>query len=317
MCIVSQDEFWSGKRHIFMMLLYGVLMTQTRYNGVFVLWFTLPLLFLAVRKDRKVVFGICAAAAFAVVFMLENVIYPVFGVLNLTVKEDTYCIMFQQTAKYGHDYPEDVTESEREFLNRMFYYDELVEAYNPQLADWVKNCLKISEATSADRRNSEFAAIKKEYFKVWFDQFKRHPLSYLGTFLECSYGYYYPGVRPYKEGVGFYEMDRNMFTNGLHPARQIPALAPARFLLEQASKLEYVPGIGLLYRCGFYTWCMVFGAAYLAVKKRYRELIITVPELVNILVCLVSPVNTCIRYALPSMCMAPLILCVICSGKRM
>lgn len=314
-CVMDEGEFWGRKRHIFLMFLYGVLMTQTRNNGVFVLIFVLPPLFLTVRRDKKLKLAICAASMFAIMFVLENAVYPAFGAKNLAVKEDTYCIMFQQTAKYGRDYPEDVTDAEREFLDRMFDYDELVKVYNPRLADWVKNCLKICEALSADGTNSEFAAIKKEYFKVWFEQFMRHPLSYVDTFFECSYGYYYPDVRTYKEGLGFYEMDRNMFTNGMHPARQIPALAPARFLFHQISKLEYMPGVGTLYRCGAYTWCVIFGAACLIVKKRYRETIITLPAFVNILVCLVSPVNTCIRYALPAMCMVPLIFGVICSGK--
>ena len=173
------------------------------------------------------------------------------------------------------------------------------------------NCLRICEATSADGTNAEFARIRNEYFKVWFAQFMRHPLSYVNTFLECSYGYYYPEARPYKEGTGFYEMDRNMFTEGMHPARQIEAFAPLRFLLEQVSKFEYLPGIGLLYRCGFYTWCVVFAVGYLLIRKRYRETAAALPAVVNILVCLISPVNTCIRYAMPVMCLIPLLFAVI------
>jgi hypothetical protein len=219
--------------------------------------------------------------------------------------------MFQQTAKYGQDYPEDVTDKEREFLNTVFDYDELVEVYNPQLADWVKNCLKICEANSADHTNSEFLEVRSQYFKVWFAQFMRHPLSYINTFFECSYGYYYPEVRPYKEGVGNYEFDRNMFTPGLHAAHQIEQLAPARFVLEQITKLEFVPGIGLLYRCGFYTWCVLFAVIYFIVKKKYVNIVYAIPALVNILVCLISPVNTCIRYALPTMCMVPILFALI------
>ena len=196
-------------------------------------------------------------------------------------------------------------------MNEMFDYEELVQVYNPQLADWVKNCLKICEATSADGTNSEFDEIKNEYFSVWFAQFIRHPLSYVNTFLECSYGYYYPEVRPYKEGNGFYEMDRNMFTEGMHQARQIDAFARFRFLLEQVSKMDYLPGVGLLYRCGFYTWCVVFAAGYLLIRRRYRETAAVLPAVVNILVCLISPVNTCIRYALPAMCLIPVLCAVI------
>ena len=310
-CIARQEEFYAGKRHLFLMLLYGVLMTQTRNNGIFVLLFAVPVLFVITRRNKKGLFLGSAAAMFVVVYLINNVLYPSLGVVSIEVKEDVYCILFQQTAKYGQDYPEDVTEEERAFLDTMFDYDELVKVYNPQLADWVKNCLKICEATSADGTNAEFAQIKNEYLKVWYAQLKRHPLTYINTFLECSYGYYYPEVKPYKEGNGFYEMDRNMFTNGMHPARQKEALAPFRFLLEQLGKSEYLPGIGLLYCCGFYTWCVVFGLGYLLIRRRYREAAIAVPAVVNILVCMISPVNTCIRYAMPVMCLVPVLYAVI------
>ncbi len=293
--------------------IYGVLIAQTRNNGIFVLIFTVPVAFILINKKKKAMFAIVAAVMFVMIFVVNNLIYPAMGVTNLKVKEDTYCIMFQQTAKYGRDYPDDVTDEERKFLNTMFDYDELVKVYDPQLADWVKNCLKICEATSADHTNSEFAAIRNEYFKVWFSQFLRHPLSYVSTFLECSYGYYYPEAKPYKEGNGFYEDTRYTFTSSMHSSSQLELLAPARFVLEQIGKLEYMPGIGLLYRCGFYTWCVAFAVVYLAVKKRYKELIVAVPAIVNILVCLISPVNTCIRYAMPTMCFVPVLLALLCS----
>ncbi|MDE6916837.1 MAG: hypothetical protein K2P39_08580 [Lachnospiraceae bacterium] len=310
-CVVQQEDFYARRSHLLCMMLYGLLMTQTRNNGIFVLLFTVPVLFVITQRTKKMLFLGSAAVMFAAVFLMNNVLYPALGVVNLKVKEDTYCILFQQTAKYGQDYPEDVTQEERDFLNTMFDYDELVEVYNPRLADWVKNCLKICEATSADGTNAEFAEIKNAYFRVWFAQFMRHPLSYVNTFLECSYGYYYPEVKPYKEGNGFYEMDRNMLTEGMHKARQPEALWPVRFLMEQLSKLEYLPGIGLLYRCGFYTWCVVFVVGYLLAEKRYREALTAIPAAVNILVCLISPVNTCIRYALPAMCLVPVLFAVI------
>lgn len=306
-CILDCDRFWSKKYNILLWLLYGILMTQTRNNGIFVLLFTIPAVLVIIEKKRKSLFLCASVAMFVLIYMINNMIYPALGVIKLAEKEDTYCIMFQQTAKYGQDYPEDVTNEEREFLNEMFDYEELVQVYNPQLADWVKNCLKVCEASSADGTNAEFSDIKRNYFRVWADQLKRHPLSYIDTFFACSYGYYYPEVKPYKEGTGFYEMDRHMLTEGMHGMRQIERLAPVRFLLEQLSKLEYVPGVGLLYRCGFYTWCVIFAVGYLMIKKRYRELVIALPALVNILVCLISPVNTCIRYVLPTMCMVPLL----------
>lgn len=306
-CVIDSDFFWSRKRNFIMMIVYAVLMMQTRNNGVFVVLFAVPFcLCFAKGKRAWVIIGACMMLLINTI--LNNGLYPALGVIRLETKEDTYCILFQQTAKYGQDYPEDVTDEERVLLNTIFDYDEMVKVYNPQLADWVKNCLKLSEHHSADHTNKEFSEIKAEYFKVWFAQFLRHPMSYIKTFFECSYGYYYPEAKPYKEGTGFYESERNMLTSNMHDYRQIKWLRPARFLLQQVSKVEYLPGIGLLYRCGFYTWCVLLVTMALIAKKRYRLLIAVIPPMVNILVCLISPVNTCLRYAMPTMCMVPVLI---------
>lgn len=305
-CLIDSDWFWSRKRNFILMIVYAVLMMQTRNNGVFVVLFALPFA-ICFAKGKRALLIIGTCMMLLVNAILNNGLYPALGVISLDTKEDTYCILFQQTAKYGQDYPEDVTDEERALLDTIFDYDEMVKVYNPQLADWVKNCLKLSEHNSPDYTNKEFSEIKGEYFKVWFAQFKRHPMSYVKTFLECSYGYYYPEVKPYKEGTGIYDNDRNMLTKGMHSYRQIRQLKPVRFVLEQMSKIEYLPGIGLLYRCGFYAWCVLFATMYMLAKKRYKLLIAVIPAVVNILVCLISPVNTCIRYAMPTMCLVPVI----------
>lgn len=305
-CMIKNDDFHKNKINYILTVIYGLLMMQTRNNGVFVLIFTVPFAVFLIK--RKSAFIATAFITLVLSALANNVLYPNLGVINLETKEDTYCIMYQQTAKYLRVYPDDVTEEERQILSTLFDYEQLPKVYNPKLADLVKNCLLIKEGREEDPSNSEFASIKNKYFKVWFNQFLRHPISYIDTFLECSYGYYYPEEAPYKENVGFYEMDRNMFTNGMHEARQIEELAPARFLLEQIGKFQYFPGIGLLYRCGYYTWCVVFLVMYFLSQKRYMEIVVCIPSIVNILVCLISPVNTCIRYAMPTMCMVPLLI---------
>lgn len=310
-CFIDSKGFFQKKKNLFLMILYGVMMSEVRNNGIFVLIFTMPLLIIVVKKRKKLILGLITAISLMIVFTLDNCVYPSLGVVKLEAKVDTYCMLFQQTAEYAAKHPEDVTPEEREFLNTMFDYDEMAKVYNPRLADWVKNCLRIQEGSDEDPTSSTFASTKKEYLHIWFAQFLRHPLTYIDTFFKCSYGYYYPEVGVYKEGMGFYEMDRHMFTEGMHAAAQIESLAPARFILEQISKLEYVPGIGLLYKCGFYTWAVIFAAGYLIARRRYVDIIAVIPAIVNILVCLVSPVNTCIRYAMPTMCMLPVIFAII------
>lgn len=310
-CLFFQEAFFEKKCNIGLLVLYAVLMTQIRNNGIFVLLFTLPFVFFVIPNKKKLCFAIAVVLMIGITALLDNCLYPALGVISLESKVDTYCIMFQQTAKYAKEHPDDVTAEERAVLDTLFDYNELPNVYEPHLADWVKNCLREQEGSETNPTGSHFAALKKNYLKVWFAQFLRHPLTYIDAFFECSYGYYYPEVGTYKEGLGFYVEERYMFTESMSDAKQIEQLAPARFLLEQISKLEFVPGIGMLYRCGFYAWCVIFAFAYLLVRKKYVSLIVTIPAVVNILVCMISPVNTCIRYAMPTMCMVPIILAVM------
>ena len=316
-CLFFQEEFFGKKWNMVLFVLYAVFMTQIRNNGIFVVLFTLPFVMIAMPNKKKIFIGGVMVAILGITTLLNSVVYPALGVISLESKVDTYCILFQQTAKYAIEHPEDVTDEERAVLDTLFDYDELPNVYEPHLADWVKNCLREQEGSATNPTGSHFAALKKDYLKVWFAQFLRHPLTYIDAFFECSYGYYYPEVGTYKEGLGFYEEERYMFTASMSDAKQIEQLASARFLLEQLSKLEYVPGIGMLYRAGFYAWCVIFAVVYFVVQKKYKALIVAIPAMVNILVCMISPVNTCIRYAMPTMCMVPIILAVMWyQGRR-
>lgn len=310
-CLFFQEEFFGKKQNIVLLILYAVMMIQIRNNGIFVVLFTLPFVFVAIPNNKKLVLGGIVVAVSGITMLLNSVVYPALGVISLESKVDTYCIFFQQTAKYAIEHPDDVTDEERAVLDTLFDYDELPNVYEPHLADWVKNCLREQEGSATNPTGSHFAALKKDYLRVWFAQFLKHPLTYIDAFFECSYGYYYPEVGTYKEGLGFYEEERYMFTASMSDAKQIEQFAPIRFLLEQLSKLEYVPGIGLLYRAGFYAWCVIFAFVYLFVQKKYTASMVTVPAIVNVLVCMISPVNTCIRYAMPTMCMVPIILAVM------
>lgn len=315
-CLFFQEEFFGKKWNMILLVLYAVLMTQIRNNGIFVVLFTLPFAIIAMPNKKKIFMGGVMVAILGITTLLNSVVYPMVGVISLESKVDTYCILFQQTAKYAIEHPNDVTDEERAVLDKLFDYDELPNVYEPHLADWVKNCLREQEGSATNPTGSHFAALKKDYLKVWFAQFLRHPLTYIDAFFECSYGYYYPEVGTYKEGLGFYEEERYMFTASMSDAKQIEQLASARFLLEQLSKLEYVPGIGMLYRAGFYAWCVIFAVVYFVVQKKYKALIVAIPAMVNILVCMISPVNTCIRYAMPTMCMVPVILAVMWYQER-
>lgn len=314
-CLYDKQVYFQKKTNMLFFVVDAILVCEIRNNGIFVVIFTMFLMFFAIGKNKKVFFTLLCAVSIGVVLLLDKVVYPAAGVITLESKVDTYCIMYQQTAAYYAKYPDDVTEEEYRVLNALFDYEKAAKEYDIHLADWVKNCMRVQEGNPDDPTASEFVAIKNDYLKVWLAQGLRHPLNYISTFIDCSYGYYYPEVNVYIGGMGEYESDRNIFTPGTHRSRQIESFALGRFALEQLTKLQYFPVIGLLYRAGFYTWCVMYVVALFIIQKRYKELILTIPAAVNILVCLVSPINWCIRYTLPTMCMVPILLALLIGNE--
>ena len=109
-----------------------------------------PFIILMSPKGKKWCTTAIVIVALGISALLNQVVYPAAGVISLEDKVDTYCIMFQQTAKYVQEHSGDVTPKEREVLDKVFDYEELQKAYEPHLADWVKNCLRKQEGSTDD-----------------------------------------------------------------------------------------------------------------------------------------------------------------------
>ncbi|RHO93370.1 hypothetical protein DW023_00005 [Clostridium sp. AF37-7] len=94
-------------------------------------------------------------------------------------------VPFQQTARYIKEYSDEVTEKEKEVIDRVLNYDTLSERYEADRSDKVK-----------DGWNKYTSKVElKEYFSVWYQMLKKHPLVYAEATLNNYYYYLYPGKR--------------------------------------------------------------------------------------------------------------------------
>ena len=89
--------------------------------------------------------------------------------------KEALSLPFQQTARYVKLYGNEVTEEERAAIDAVLPFDKLAEAYKPRISDPVKGMYK--------EDNSKLGP----YFKVWFAQFKKHPLCYVFATWEQNY----------------------------------------------------------------------------------------------------------------------------------
>ena len=277
-----------------------ILIMLFRNNGFHVVLLSFPFLFLTSRKNLKK-YLLIFLVVISFYFSYNKVILPHFKITNGSVRE-MLSVPFQQTARYVKEHKNEVTKSEKKAIDKILDYDTIDKRYNPKLADPVKNKFN-RYYTNNDLKN---------YFKVWFLELKKHPITYIQATINNTYGYFYPVetnwyvyIKP-KKIVNDFGFDYSF--NNLYILRYV--------LSAIALVFPYIPFIGLFVNIGFNTWILLFMLSYLLYKKNYKSIIYILPSLILLLVCFVSPANTYFRYALPNIFLMPTLFSMFIKEKR-
>ena len=277
-----------------------ILIMLFRNNGFHVVLLSFPFLFLTSKKNLKK-YLLIFLVVISFYFSYNKVILPHFKITNGSVRE-MLSVPFQQTARYVKEHKNEVTKSEKKAIDKILDYDTIDKRYNPKLADPVKNKFN-RYYTDNDLKN---------YFKVWFLELKKHPITYIQATINNTYGYFYPVetnwyvyIKP-KKIVNDFGFDYSF--NNLYILRYV--------LSAIALVFPYIPFIGLFVNIGFNTWILLFMLSYLLYKKNYKSIIYILPSLILLLVCFVSPANTYFRYALPNIFLMPTLFSMFIKEKR-
>lgn len=107
-------------------------------------------------------------------------------------KQETLGILFQQTAKYMTDHPDEVTEEEKAAIDPLLDYDTIPERYLLTVQDPIKfqNPL-YKDYYGIQEIDSDML---KAYLKVWISQGLKHPVTYLEATLGTCLGYSFPSM---------------------------------------------------------------------------------------------------------------------------
>lgn len=187
---VLLPEQFAGKRYKKpLAALAAFLVCTMRYNGpvllIGVLVFSGPRLWKTAKTGR----GRAALAAWLVLplalgYGLSAALRAMPGVEQANPNE-TLSVPLQQTGRFVRDFGDEVTDEERQIIDRVVDYDKLAEVYTPWLADPIKSYIDREDATDADRA---------AYRQVWIAQTLHHPVNALEAFVNLNYGWVYPGV---------------------------------------------------------------------------------------------------------------------------
>ncbi len=222
-------------------------------------------------------------------------------------RQEAIGILFQQTARCVKEYPEDVTEEEKEIIDKVIAYDLLAEKYNPTLTDPVKFTF---------RQDCETKDIL-EYLKVWFDMLRRHPGTYVEAVLNNCYGFFYLQQSSGLVYMNYKNKDRWKEGNELR--------VEAPFLTEPVSRtvgavpyfLQKIPVLGLLFSVGAYSWAVIYFFINTLRKKKYSYLIPGMVAILSTGIFLICPANGNFRYVMPLMFAVPFLfgMCILQSAK--
>lgn len=283
-----------------------ILMCLVRNNGLYLFLLSFPFIIFAKFWKKKLVGALLFLCVVLCFNGIENKVWPAIGVGTGNLRIDLYSVLFQQTARYSLYHRDEVTEEEYEVLDQIFEYDLIAGEYDPEISDPVKAKLR------EDAGVRVITYILDDYLRVWAQQGLKHPATYVQSFLNGCFGYFYPDRQEYKEGLGWYESWQIYDLERFEVTYDENTEDMRTFIKDAAYWLRDIPGIGSLYSCGFYTWVLLWMVVILLALCKKKTLIPCIPSIVSVLICMVSPVNAYIRYALPVFAATPLLIGWVC-----
>lgn len=297
--------FRSQKKSVISVILLAIAVVLLRKNGVYIVILSLVLSLVLYKKYWKK-WLLCFGIIMAFQTGYSNVILPALGIAEGSVRE-ALSVPFQQTARYIQKHGEEVTEDEQEAIDAVLDYAVLAEAYNPNLSDPVKGTYRI-EAGSDEL---------KEYFKVWFRMFWKHPGTYIAATINNYYGYFYPIVnniqKLYSTSVGSMN---NANRDGYFQFSNMQS-SECRFLREFLAFIDLIwmriPILNLFITNAFYVWTVIMGIVMKFCRQEKTGFVFVFIYFVLILTVLVGPCNAINyeRYIFPCILGFPILIGVL------
>lgn len=229
-------------------------------------------------------------------------------------------IMLQQTARYYCKYKDSISKEELNVLNAVVDVQQIESNYNPVLSDGIMAIYKIN-ANSKELR---------EYYKLWFSQFIKHPKTYLVAYINNYYGYLYLGENysdTIRSGISLDCVGDPYYYERYHWEHDYSSIQEnvSAFMEKHMNCIQFIPLIGVLFIPSFYVWLVIVSLFYLCILKVKKVIynssfVFLMPSILIVLVCMVSPANGHLRYVFPLIFSCPIVVLslineIIDSGK--
>ena len=311
--INTSGEYLKSRKHISLLILSSVLVILLRNNGKYAIFPMLFVIFLYMvrddtfKKKRNIVSAAsCLCMIILIPILITLILTDVYDIQKGSIKE-MLSLPFQQTARYVLTYGDEVTDEERQAIDKILDYDSLAEGYNPLLADNVKNTFR------TDSTRAELV----DYFKVWLHQFIRHPITYAIATLNQNYKLLYPVETEYSIGlvVETYDSRFDEFIGSMG-IKEVNQMKIREVNLRNFYILMFhIPVAGFFSLGAVYNLLLFYILVYAAYKRMHSVWLTAVPLIISDLVIVAGPLVHP-RYVLPVMYSVPIVVAVFLYAGR-
>ena len=292
----KEKKFRLSVSEAVMLFVFSMGMCLMRSNGLYA--FVLMLIagaFVFLRRSRLTV--AVMAAALAVALVIKGPVYSAMGVKPVDTVE-SLSIPIQQVA-YVAKNPENLTDEQRELLDRAVDTDMIRDKYQNWLSDNMKNLVR-------EHGDQEYLSEhKSEYLKLWAELGLRYPDKYLKAYINQTCGYWFPDVQ-------YWVIMDNCMSEGFDIRAGSKAGPFTEFIMFYNNAYIETPFLGLLWSIGMGVWVFIFMMGAAVRRHKRSVLIVYLPVLAIWLTLLIAtPVFSEFRYiyslftTLPLFCTIP------------
>lgn len=279
------------KKDYIILFLTSLLVCLFRNNGIYLVIVTLPFLMF---KNRKLPIFLVIITLLISYVSFNKVLLPTLGISGTSIRE-TLSIPFQQTARLVKLKESVIDNEDKEIIDKILDYDNLLNDYNEDLSDPVKNKYN-KDASTKDLI---------EYFKVWFKYLLKEPIIYIDATINNITSYFNPYESSWKV---YHKLNRKLPEAGFD--YHYNKLSNGREVMHNYELFIEGSPLGLILNMGILTWFSIL--IFIMLINKNKNYIFMIPNIISILFCVLSPANTYYRYMYPTLviivCLFPLIM---------
>lgn len=168
-------------KDIILFIVGTLIMLFFRNNGIYVYIFSIPFIIIFIKKKRKQM-AILTISLAVFYIIIKGPVFDYFKIAKTTSVE-AYSIPLQQIARVIVN-DKEISQKEKEYLEKLFDYEKVKEEYRPAISDPIKNI------TSNDVLTND----KITFFKTYLSLLVKYPKIYFEAYFTQTLGYWYPDV---------------------------------------------------------------------------------------------------------------------------